>query len=130
MDQMIEIQKKLEADRHTVYMPIKVPGVDYWAQDNTGRVQAKRNLNLIAEHMNKIGKSDAILVANYTKGDTINYIGANTFIEMGYTHYLGKPIFVLNPLPDQPYIKDEIETMDCAVIDGDLSKIPATVSIS
>jgi hypothetical protein len=125
-DHMVEIQKKLEKLGHTIHMPIKVPGVDYWAEDNSGRVNAKRNLGLIGEHMNKIENSDAILVVNITKKDIENYIGANTFAEMSFAHYRGKKIFVFNPLPSQPYIKDEIQTMDTVVLGGDVDRIRET----
>lgn len=123
IDEMNEIQKNLQALGHTVLMPIWLDHVDYWSKDNTTRVNAKISLRLIHEHMNKIKESDAILVVNITKGDTRNYIGANTFMEMGFAHYLGKRIYALNSLPDQPYIKDELETMSPIVIDNDLAKI-------
>lgn len=122
-DEMLEIQKQLEAKGHTVLMPIKAAGVDYWSDDNTSRVNAKKGMNLIEEHLQKIEKSDSILVVNVTKGDVENYIGANTFLEMGYTHHLEKKIYLLNPVPNQPYIIDEVQTFDPIVIDGDLSKI-------
>ncbi len=108
---------------HVVLMPIKVDGVDYWSGDNSGRVVAKGKLRLIDEHMDKIEKSDAILVVNITKGDIKNYIGANTFLEIGFAHYRGRKIYSLNPLPDQPYIKDEIETINPVVLSGDLTQI-------
>ncbi len=122
-EQMVEVQKKLEGMGHSVHMPIKVAGVDYFADDNSGRVNAKRNLGLIGRHMDKINKSDAILVVNVTKKDIENYIGANTFAEMSFAHYRGKKIFVLNPLPGQPYIKDEIQAMDIIALNGDVGKI-------
>ena len=108
---------------HVVLMPIKAEGVDYWSEDNSGRVVAKGKLRLIDEHMDKIEKSDAILVVNITKGDIKNYIGANTFLEIGFAHYRGRKIYSLNPLPDQPYIKDEIETINPVVLSGDLTQI-------
>lgn len=123
MDQMEAIQKQLESSGHTVFMPIKVDGVDYWGEDGQSRVDAKKKLGLIEEHMNKIEQSDAILVANHTKGETQNYIGANTFLEMGFAKYRGKKIYILNPLPDQKYINDELLSIDGQVINGDLSKI-------
>ena len=122
-DDMVGIQKDLEANGHTVLMPVKADGVDYWAEDNTSRVQAKKTLELINEHFHKIEKSDAILVVNITKKDIKNYIGANTFLEIGFAHYRDKKIFLLNPIPDQPYIIDEILTIDPIVIDGDISNI-------
>lgn len=122
-DDMVKIQKDLEGRGNTVLMPVKADGVDYWADDNTSRVQAKKTLELINEHFHKIEKSDAILVVNITKKDIENYIGANTFLEIGFAHYRDKKIFLLNPVPDQPYIIDEIQTIDPIVIDGNIENI-------
>lgn len=120
---MSDIQEELEKLGHTVLMPVKAPGVDYWEADNTKRVAAKKGLELINEHFDKIERSDAILVVNLTKGDIVNYIGANTFLELGFAHYRDKKIFLINPIPVQPYIIDEILTIDPVVLDGDLSAI-------
>jgi len=122
-DQMVETQKELERMGHTVFMPIKADGVDYWSEDGASRVQAKKGLELISEHMDKIEKSDAILVVNITKKEIENYIGANTFLEIGFAHYRDKKIYLLNPTPNQKYIEDEMLTMEPIVINGDLTKI-------
>lgn len=122
-DQALEVQRQLERMGHTVLMPIKAAGVDYWSEDNTGRVHAKKELGLISEHMDKIERSDAILVLNITKGDIEHYIGANTFLEIGFAHYRGKKIYLLNPIPDQKYIMDEMLTVEPIVLNGDLTKI-------
>ena len=66
---------------------------------------------------------EAILVANYEKNGVPNYIGANTFLEIGFAHVLGQKIFLLNPLPENSYIKTELEAVRPVVIHGDLSKI-------
>jgi len=122
-DETLELKSKLEKLGHTVYTPIKVDGVDYWEEDGSKRVAAKKTQDLISEHMKKIEQSDAILVANYTKKDIENYIGANTFMEIGFAHYLKKKIYLLNPIPHQPYIREELESVDTVVLRGDLSKI-------
>lgn len=122
-DQMNEAEKNLKELGHAVFMPIKAEGVDYWTEDRTSRVAAKKGRELIGEHMDKIKQSEAILVINITKKDIENYIGANTFLEIGYAHYLKKKIFFLNPIPNQPYIIDEIETAEPQIINGDYSKI-------
>lgn len=122
-DQMVELQKQLEAAGHTVFMPVKADGVDYWAEDNSSRVAAKKGLGLMKKHYQKIEKSDAILVANLTKGDIENYIGANTFLEIGFAHYIDKKIYLLNPAPNQPYIRDEIETVEPTVLNGDVANL-------
>ena len=122
-DKMVGIQKRLEEMGHEVLMPIEVPGLDYWSEDGSLRVKAKRAHDLISEHFRKIEKSDAILVVNMTKHDIKNYIGANTFLEVGFAHYLGKRIFLLNPIPDQPYILDEVLAIGAKVLDGDVRNL-------
>ncbi|MBI5732886.1 hypothetical protein HY967_02935 [Candidatus Jorgensenbacteria bacterium] len=122
-EQMLETKNKLEGMGHTVLMPIKADDVDYWSEDNSSRVQAKKKFEFISEHMDKIEKSDAILVVNVTKGDIKNYIGANTFLEIGFAHYRDKGIYLLNPIPNHKYIEDEILTVDPIVLNGDLTKI-------
>jgi hypothetical protein len=122
-DQMLEARARLEKMGHSVLMPVRTDGVDYWSKDNKSRVEAKKKFEFISEHMDKIEKSDAILVVNETKGDTENYIGANTFLEIGFAHYRDKKIYFLNSVPNQRYIEDEILTVEPIVLNGDLTKI-------
>lgn len=123
MDSLVNIQKQLEKMGHVILMPIKADGVDYWSEDNSSRVEAKKKFGFIGEHFKKIEKSDAILIVNVTKNETINYIGANTFLEMGLAHHWGKKIYCLNPLPDQTYIRHEIESIAPVVLNGDLAQV-------
>ncbi|PWT76757.1 MAG: hypothetical protein C5B60_03750 [Chloroflexi bacterium] len=122
-DKMLGIQERLEEMGHEVLMPIEVAGLDYWSEDGSLRVTAKRAQDLISEHFRKIEKSDAVLVVNMTKGDIKNYIGANTFLELGFAHYLGKRIYLLHPIPDQPYILDEVLAIGASVLDGDVGNL-------
>jgi nucleoside 2-deoxyribosyltransferase len=122
-DKMVEIQEQLEEMGHEVLMPIEVPGLDYWSEDGSSRVKAKKAHDLISEHFRKIEQSDGVLVANLTKGDIKNYIGANTFLELGYAHYLRKSIFLLHPIPEQPYILDEVLALDAKVLNGDVRNL-------
>lgn len=122
-DEMLNTESKLKKLGHKVFIPQKAKDVDYWAKDNTARVAAKKKFEFISEHLDKIKLSDAILVVNITKKNIKNYIGANTFLEMGFAYYLKKKIFVLNPLPDQSYIIDELLTFDPTVLNGNLNKI-------
>ena len=78
--------------------------------------------NLIKRYYRIIGDSDAILVLNLDKNGIQNYIGGNTFLEMGFAHVLNKRIFLLNSIPRMNYT-DEIQDMDPLVLNGDLSKI-------
>ena len=73
-------------------------------------------------HFDKIDLCDGILVTNFDKDGVENYIGCNTFLEMGYAFATAKKIFVLNPLPNAAY-KEELLGMQPTIINGDLSKI-------
>ncbi len=86
-------------------------------------VQRKIKHDLIRKHFEKIQESDAILVLNLTKNGAPYYIGANTFLEMGFAHILGLRIFLLHQLPDNPYIRSEAEAMRPTVLYGNLSHI-------
>jgi len=74
-------------------------------------------------YFNAIKESDAILVLNFDKKDIKNYVGANTFLEIGDAHVLNKKIFFINEKPEQDYIKDELDAMDLIILNGDLSKL-------
>lgn len=78
--------------------------------------------DLIRRHYEKIKNSDAILVINLDKKGIENYIGGNTFLEMGFAYVLGKKIYLLNPLPNMPY-SDELKAMNPIVLNNDLDKI-------
>lgn len=76
----------------------------------------------ILEYWKIIQNADAVLVANFGKKDIKNYIGGNSFLEIGFAHVLNKKIYLLNPIPDMIY-KDEIEAMQPNIINNELSKI-------
>jgi diphthamide synthase subunit DPH2 len=69
-----------------------------------------------------IKSCDCILVANYDKNGIKNYIGGNSFLEMGFAHILQKRIFLFNDIPVMIY-SDEIKAMQPTIISGNLLKI-------
>lgn len=128
-DKMLDIRVQLENMGHTVLMPTKVPGVDYWSIDNANRIEEKKKGGFIRGHARKIDLADAVLVVNVTKGDTQYYVGANAFSELIYAHITDKQIYFLNPIPDQPYILDEVRAVESVVLNGDLSKIIEKIKV-
>jgi len=67
--------------------------------------------------------ADAVLVLNYDKKGIKNYIGGNTLMEIGFAHVLNQKIFLLNPIPEIPFYKTEIEAVKPMIIHGDLARI-------
>lgn len=78
--------------------------------------------DVIKDYYNKIKESDAILVLNFEKKGIANYIGGNTFLEMGFAHVLDKKIYLLNDIPKSLY-KDEIISMQPIILNGDISRL-------
>lgn len=76
----------------------------------------------IRAYWNIIKESDAILIANFDKNNIKNYIGGNSFLEMGFAHILKKKILLLNEIPKMLYT-DELKVMQPIILNGDFSKI-------
>jgi hypothetical protein len=87
------------------------------------KLRQKNDMDAIREFWRLMQGADAILVANYDKYGIKNYIGGNTFLEIGFAHVLDQKIFMLNPLPHMPHYETEIVAMKPMVINGDLSLI-------
>ncbi len=124
--EMLQAKQLLEQGGHVCFLP---SGVEEYAQNKVvkigGSEGAKRKIqhDFINKHYREIEKSDAILILNYDKKGIKNYIGGNSFLEMGFAHVLGKKIFLLNDIPDLELIKQEIEAMLPIVLNGDFGKL-------
>jgi len=123
--QMQEAKKTLEDLGYDVVIPDLAEDYIEHPDFNESQKSAERKIahDFIRKHYQEIMASDAILVLNYDKNDIKNYIGANTFLEIGFAHVLHKPIFCLHPLPDQAYISSELVAMQAIILDGDLTRI-------
>jgi len=87
------------------------------------KIRQKNEEDAIREFWTLMQGGDAVLALNLDKHGIKNYIGGNTLMELGFAHVLGQKIFLLNPIPDIPFYKTEIEAVKPTVIDGDLTKI-------
>jgi len=134
-DEMLDIKKQLEELGHEVKMPpVKVEdgsgnlisAADYYKIRKQSTVDKgwiwDRKEWAMKKHFNKVAWSDAILVLNYEKNDIKNYVGANTFLEMGLAFHLNKKIYLMNSIPEVSY-KEELLGMKLIIIDRNLNKI-------
>ena len=87
------------------------------------KLDQKNNLDAIREFWRAMQGADAVLVLNYDKKGIKNYIGGNTLMEIGFAHVLNQKIFLLNPIPEIPFYKTEIEAVKPIIIRGDLARI-------
>lgn len=117
-----QVCEELESAGHEVLTPVDTREFDYERANDQERAELKRDKDLIRTHYEKIKRSDAILVLNEDLPGRANYIGGNSFLEMGFAHVLDIPIYLMQAVPDSGY-RSEMLAMDPIVIDGDLSRI-------
>ncbi len=124
-DEMLKTKIELEALGHVVFIPSGVYDKsrnEFYVDTDEERVTVKIEHDLIREHFRYIEQSEAILVLNYDKKGVTGYIGGNTFLEMGLAFWLGKKIYLLNPIPHMDYLT-EMHAMQPVVLNGDLSRL-------
>ena len=134
-EEMQEMKIKLESLGHEVKMPPSelkddngkdIPIMEYYklrkATMNDESWIWNRKEEAMRMHFDKIVWSDAILVLNYDKNNIKDYVGANTFLEMGLAMHLKKKIYLLNSIPEIA-CKEEILGMRPIIINNNLSEI-------
>jgi hypothetical protein len=84
---------------------------------------------LMRGHFAEIATGDAILVLNYEKHGTDNYIGGNVLMEMAIALYLNKPIFILNELPKVSGFLEEIIGLNPTLLHGDIGRLLTEFSV-
>lgn len=121
IDKIGKLKTSLKNMGFKVYTPAKEEGGTGYS-----RLKAKDQIELkqgfIDDHIAKIKKSDAVLIANYTKNGIVDYIGANTFLEIGFAYILKKKIFILNSISEQPN-NSEIKALKPITLKGNLNII-------
>ena len=133
-DKLIEVSDKLIALGHQTELPFYTKQIKEGKIDlreyiktkaaNGGDTQLRKSAgeDLIKRYFHLISESDAILVVNVEKNGIANYIGGNSFLEMGFAYALDKPIYLLNEIPNLGY-KDEMVAMKPVILSGDLSSL-------
>ncbi len=124
-EKMLEVRDSLIRSGHDAFVTtLSTPFVGKSDEEKERiKIHQKNNMDAIREFWRLMQGADAVLCVNYDKHGVKNYIGGNTFLELGFAHVLNQKIFLLNPVPDMPYYKTEIEAMAPIVINGDFKKI-------
>jgi hypothetical protein len=122
---MLEVRDKLRKLGHDAFVTDLHKAFIGKADEEKERIkiEQKNNEDAIREMWWLMQNADALLVLNLDKNGVKNYIGGNTFLEMGFAHVLNQKIFLYNPIPNMPHYKTEIEAMKPVVINGNLAEI-------
>lgn len=123
-DRIPEIESKLNELGHKITMPNCYDKPDtedkYRSMGREGH--AKWKSEMIRHSLSVIEKNDAVLVLNFSKDTSENYIGGATFLEMYDAFRLDKKIYLYNEIPEG-ILHDEIVGFDPIILHGDISKL-------
>jgi nucleoside 2-deoxyribosyltransferase len=122
---MIEIEAFLRGKGHEVVIPKdadKYASGELSPESSQESTSNKIRHNLIREYYLEINNADVVIIANYDKGNTKNYIGGNSFLEAGFAHALNKKLYFVNDIPEVIF-SDELRALQPIILNGDLSKI-------
>ncbi len=124
-ERMIEVRDRLIEMGHDAYVTNLVEPFVGKTDEEKERIKIfqKNNEDAIREFWRQMQDGDAVLVVNIDKHGIKNYIGGNTLMEIGFAHVLNQKIFLLNPIPDIPYYKTELEAVNPVILNGDFSKV-------
>jgi len=123
--QMIELEKMLKIKGYEVVLPKnadKYASKELQAESSHESIKHKIDHDLIREYYLTIKDADAVIIANYDKGNIKNYIGGNSFMEAGFAHVLNKKLYFMNDVPDLTY-SDELKALQPIILNNDLSLI-------
>lgn len=128
--EMTKIADELKQENYKVVLPRNTK--EYaekilMKETSSESINNKIDNDLIRDYFDEIKNADAVLIVNEEKNNIKNYIGGNSFLEMGFAHVSDKKIFILNDIPEMIYT-DEIRAMQPVVLRGDLKKINKNIS--
>jgi len=124
-DKMLEYKTRLEELGHNVFLTKLHKSMIGKDENEIEKIKLhqKYNMDAIREFWQAMQGADAVLVLNFDKHGIKNYIGGNTLMEIGFAYVLNQKIFLLNPVPEIPFYKTEIEATKPIILNGDLTKI-------
>ncbi len=87
-----------------------------------------KKADFIRSHFDEITAGDVLLVVNDTKHGIDGYIGPNVLMEMSLAWYQQKPLYLLNPFPEDSPFQEEIKGMAPTIIHGNLDLLLAPLA--
>lgn len=124
-EKMLEVCRDLEKMGHVAFASKFAPSMVGKSDEEKEemKLNQKYNMDAIREFWNLMQNADAVLVLNLDKNGMKNYVGGNTFLEMGFAHVLNQKIYMYNPIPENPFYQTEIVAMNPVIINRDLNLI-------
>lgn len=111
-DTMLYAKHYIEKNsNHFVTLPELIRYQDIRDVDGDDKTFTKIKNRLTKENFKNVEICDALLILNNNHRGIKNYIGGNSFMEMVIAFYLKKPIYILNPIPENMPYTEEIKSL-------------------
>jgi len=119
-----QIKNELEARAHEIKLPNCYGKVfdENYLKSMTKEEYIQMKGPLLRKNRENITSQDGVLVLNFEKEGSENYVGGATFLEIYTAWDLEKKIFFYNPLPKGVFY-DELVGMNPTIIYGDLNLV-------
>jgi len=115
-------KRQLEQSGHEVFLPNCYDAPETESKYRGTDWHAKWKASMIRHSEETIRQMDAVLVLNYRKNNTDNYIGGATFLEIYDAFRLKKKIFFIHDIPEV-MLKDELIGFSPVILHEDLSLV-------
>ena|SRR3989344_4775416 len=112
-EEFVNAKKELEKKGYQVFLPEKDPMPE--------PIPIEQKLDAMRKFNDDLDWADALLVMNFSKGEKVNHIGANTLMEIGMAFNRKKKVYLLHPAPD--YCKHELDVIGCIILKGDINRV-------
>ncbi len=121
IDEMEDLAKRLEELGYSVSLPQREEQRIDWNGGSLDQLAALKK-EFVDEHLEKIRRSDVVLLANYEKRGIAGYVGPNTLMEAAFGYALGVPVVLLFDAPDQP-CSVELTSVVRMTLGGDIERL-------
>ncbi len=120
-EQIEQIIAELESAGLAVSAPAMSEAVADWSAYSDVEIIDRKGY-FVRRHFANIALARAVLVCNFAKRGTDNYIGTNSLMEMTAGFVYGKPLYLLNPVPEQNG-REEILAMQPTILSGNVAQL-------
>lgn len=107
-----------ENSENTVILPELTRYQDIRDKDGDDITFTQIKNRLTKQNFRNVEVCDVLFIINPTHRGIQNYVGGNAFMEMVIAYYLGKPIYLLNDIPEHMCYTEEMKTFYPIVAGG------------
>lgn len=125
-NKMFEIKEILEKQWHIVNLS---PGINFFIENPNAKMDFEQELTfcketgIMKQFFDEIAASEWVLFLNYDKKWVSGYIGASVLMEIWIAYFLGKKIYLINPIDKTQSYALEVLLTSPKILHGDLQKI-------